>query len=71
MLQHALAPMADAFGDAEQAAQFRQLGAELLAATVRRFWSDKDGLFIDNLPWLAEERAAAHERPCVGDGHPV
>ena len=55
MLRHALAPMADAFGDAERATRYRQMGDKLREATVRRFWSDEEGLFIDNLPWLAEE----------------
>jgi hypothetical protein len=56
MFQHALAPMADVFGETERSAQYRRTGGELREATVRRFWSDEHGLFVDNLPWLADEK---------------
>jgi hypothetical protein len=55
MFQHALAPMAEVFGETERSAQYRRIGGELREATVRRFWSDEHGLFVDNLPWLAKE----------------
>lgn len=56
MLRHALAPMAELFDQRERAGGFRKLGDELLDATRRRFWSGQEGLFVDNLPWLDEDR---------------
>jgi alpha-L-rhamnosidase len=55
MFRHALAPLAEAFGEAARATEYRQLSDELLSATVAQFWSRDEELFIDNLPWLAEE----------------
>ena len=55
MLTHALAPLCRAFG--ADAAPWEQLGAELLAAAQTRFWDASRGLFVNNLPWLAEEAA--------------
>ncbi len=56
MLEHALAPICRAFGDTAQAGAVQAFGRELLAATVKKFWSRERGLFVNNLPWLAEER---------------
>jgi hypothetical protein len=55
-MQHALAPICRAFGDAGQAETADQFGKALLRATVRRFWSRQRALFINNLPWLAQEK---------------
>ncbi len=55
MLLHALAPLARAVGDGRQARQLVGLGKKLQAAAVRRFWSAERGLFVANLPWLAEK----------------
>jgi alpha-L-rhamnosidase len=55
MFEHALAPMADALGDKDRAARYRQQSSDLLAATIQRFWSRDAGVFIDNLPWLAQD----------------
>jgi hypothetical protein len=57
MLGHALAPMADVFGEPDRAASYRQLSASILAAAVRRFWDPRRRLFVANLPWAAEEQA--------------
>ena len=57
-MQHALAPMCRAFGDAGQAETFDQFGRGLLRAAVRTYWSRQQALFVNNLPWLAEEKAA-------------
>ena len=54
-MQHALAPLCHSFGDHNQAEAVEEFGRQLLAAAVRRFWSEERGLFINNLPWLAEE----------------
>jgi hypothetical protein len=56
MYRHALSPLARAFGEPQRAEQLSRLGDELLAATVRRYWSPQRGLFVNNLPWLAEEK---------------
>jgi len=57
MFQHALAPIARAFGELEHAQRLAELGQALLSAVVGRFWSAEQGLFINNLPWLDEEQA--------------
>jgi hypothetical protein len=56
MLRHALRPLAEAMGDRRLAEQFLAQGDELLQATVRRFWSAKHRVFVNNLPWLTEEK---------------
>jgi hypothetical protein len=58
MFQHALTPLARAFEDSDRARHFTELGQAILAATIQRFWSTEQGLFINNLPWLDEEHAA-------------
>lgn len=55
-LQHALAPMCAAFGDRSQAEAVAALGKALEAAVVKKFWSAERGVFVNNLPWLAEEK---------------
>ncbi|MBU4271864.1 MAG: alpha-L-rhamnosidase N-terminal domain-containing protein [Planctomycetes bacterium] len=56
MLEHALAPIAQARGDRRRAEEYARRGRDMLACTVQRFWSPQRGLFVDNLPWLAEEK---------------
>lgn len=55
MLEHALAPLCAAFGDASSQRQATWLGRSILSATVRYFWSNKHNMFVNNLPWLSEE----------------
>jgi hypothetical protein len=55
-MQHALAPLCRAFGEEKQAQAVRALGAELQEAAVRAFWSPERGVFINNLPWLSQEK---------------
>jgi len=57
-MEHALAPICRAFGDSNQAEAVQQFGRELRQATVRQFWSPERRLFVNNLPWLAQERNA-------------
>ena len=57
-MQRCLTPMCRAFGDAGQAEAADQFGHGLLRATVRKYWSRQRALFINNLPWLAEEKSA-------------
>jgi hypothetical protein len=57
MFEHALAPIARAFGDLGRAERFVELGQAIVSAAIERFWSEEHGLFVNNLPWLAEEGA--------------
>ena len=56
MFRHALAKIAALFGERDRAKRYEEVGDEILLATVRRFWSETHGLFVDNLPWLDEEK---------------
>ena len=56
MAEHALANIARAFGDTHRAEQFVLWGRETLNATIDEFWSEEHGLFINNLPWLEDEK---------------
>ena len=56
-MQYALGPICRAFGDERQAEIAGQFGQDLLRSAVRRFWSRQRAIFINNLPWLAEEKA--------------
>jgi hypothetical protein len=56
MFQHALAPICRAFGNQAGAVAATNLGEKLQAAAVRRFWSPAQETFINNLPWLEEEK---------------
>ncbi|NLF06566.1 MAG: alpha-L-rhamnosidase [Pirellulaceae bacterium] len=57
MLEHALAPIARARGDERRAEELARRGRKLREQTVRRFWCPKRKLFVDNLPWLDEEKS--------------
>jgi hypothetical protein len=57
MLEYALAPICRAFGDRKQEKAARHLGRNLLAAAVGKFWSPEREIFVNNLPWLEEEKA--------------
>jgi alpha-L-rhamnosidase len=61
MMQKAFAPLCDAFGMADVASKARAVGLELQNATIKTFWSSAKGMFINNLPWVAEEK---EERLC-------
>ncbi len=62
MLRHAFAPVARALGHGDWAAFGDDVGASIVDATVRAFWSEADGLFVVNRPWLA-----AGEKPRLCD----
>jgi hypothetical protein len=53
----ALAPMAAIYGDSHEESRLKQLAAALEAATVRVFWSPTRGIFVDNQPWLDQEKS--------------
>lgn len=55
MLQHALAPLARALGDVPNAEAAMAFGKSLQTAAVKKFWDRERGVFVNNLPWLAEE----------------
>lgn len=57
MLEHALAPLCRVFGSEVRAQAAADSGRSLLAAAVRKFWSPQRGLFVNNLPWLPEEKS--------------
>lgn len=56
MFEHALAPLAEAWGDVANARRFREDGRGLREAAVRAFWDPEKRLFVVNRPWLAEEK---------------
>jgi hypothetical protein len=56
MLEHALAPLCRAFGDSEREQHARRFARQLLDATISRFWSRTHQVFVNNLPWLSEEK---------------
>lgn len=56
MLENALPVLCGAMGDSRNQRAVRQFGASLRRAAIRRFWSSDLGLFLNNLPWLAEEK---------------
>ncbi len=56
MMEHALSPICRAFKDVEMEKAVKDMGQELLRNTQKQFWSDKHGLFVNNLPWLTEEK---------------
>ncbi|MBL9125988.1 MAG: alpha-L-rhamnosidase N-terminal domain-containing protein, partial [Verrucomicrobiales bacterium] len=56
MLENALPAIARAFGDEANAVAAERFGAALRQATVAKYWSPARGLFVNNLPWLDEEK---------------
>lgn len=56
MFEHALAPMCRAFGENPQADAALAFGRKLLDATVKKFWTPEHRIFVNNLPWLADEK---------------
>ena len=61
MMQKAFAPLCDAMGMSDLGNKARAVGNEIQATTVKLFWSSARGMFINNLPWVAEEK---EERIC-------
>jgi alpha-L-rhamnosidase len=55
MMIHALAPLAQASGEHENARRIKETGEALLKKTIGRFWDKQEQIFVDNLPWEAEE----------------
>lgn len=63
MLANPLTALARLMGDETTARFGSEWGQELLKACTRRFWSREHRIFVDNLPWLAEEQTLRlHDR---------
>lgn len=63
MLGTAFARLCGQFGEAKERDFAIGFGKELYDATVKRFWSDEKGMFIDNRPWLRQDgQIRLHER---------
>jgi len=56
MFQHAFASLCRVCGETQRAEAASAFGRQLKVAAVRKFWSREYHLFINNLPWLAEEK---------------
>jgi hypothetical protein len=57
-MQVALAPLCRAFGDDSRAAAIEEFAQRLRQNVVQKFWSAERGLFVNNLPWLDDEKTA-------------
>ncbi len=55
MLGHALIPLCELGGRTKDASFFRSMRESLLEALHARFWEERLGVFVDNLPWSKEE----------------
>jgi len=56
MLKNALAVMARALNDSATEKEALDFAQTLLETTIKNFWSWERGLFVNNLPWLGEEK---------------
>ena len=61
MLKDAFAPLCAAFNRPDLQKGARQLSTQLVSAVRQRYWSQKEGMLIVNLPWLEEE---GEQRTC-------
>lgn len=61
MLQKAFVPLCQLFERQDIASKAKTFSNELLSAAINRFWSAQRGTYINNLPWIAEEK---EERMC-------
>ena len=56
MLKKAFANLCDLFDENDLARKARSIANDTHTATIRSFWSTNQGMFVNNLPWLAEEK---------------
>lgn len=56
MCEYALKPLCELFNDNENAAKVEHFGHTIKQACVAKFWSNEEQIFINNLPWLNEEK---------------
>jgi len=55
MARHALQPLCEAMGLKDWARESGDFGRNLLTRTIEKFWDNDRGMFVNNLPWIAEE----------------
>jgi hypothetical protein len=60
MLEHALAPLAEAI-DPKAMEDIARLGAHLRWAAVSHFWDPKERTFVNNRPWLSEDKGPRYD----------
>jgi hypothetical protein len=58
MLENAFAPLCQAFGETALAKQATASGVALRQAAIRQFWDSTRQVFVNNKPWLAEDKKA-------------
>ncbi len=56
MFKKAFANLCDLFDKDDLARKARAIANEVHIATIRSFWSTNQGMFVNNLPWLADEK---------------
>ncbi len=56
MTGHSLYELGMLMGDEETAVQAKAFSANILSRCVAKYWSDEEKIFIDNKPWMAEEK---------------
>ena len=56
MCRNALSRLCVLFGDNDTAEKVNRFSDLLLGRCVKKFWSKEERVFIDNLPWLKEDR---------------
>lgn len=66
MFGRKLAELCRLFGEEQKADHYTALGQRILKAVQRAFWSPVYGCFVDNLPWLAEERKPIYHDMTLG-----
>ena len=57
MYVNALAPLCRVFGDNAKADEIEQSGKNILSSCISKFWSSSEQTFVNNLPWLDEEKS--------------
>ncbi|MBN2000413.1 twin-arginine translocation signal domain-containing protein [candidate division KSB1 bacterium] len=56
MLYHAFRPLCSLFGRTDLADEAYDFAGRILRKTQQFFWSSRHGLYVNNLPWIAEEK---------------
>jgi hypothetical protein len=55
MLQHALAPICRVLGQNDLATKWQQVGQQIQASVIEKFWDPQRRVFVVNRPWLTSE----------------
>lgn len=55
-MENAYIPLCRVFNDIENEKLAKSFGSNLLKAAIKKFWSKEKGVFINNLPWIQEEK---------------